>query len=229
VADRLALNASAAYNQTQSFPETVLAPSTIIVGITGASGAAYAVRVLELLAAADVDIHLAVSALGRRLLFDELGLKRLDAEQLTRGRGRTLTIHNDNDVGAAIASGSFLHQGMIIVPCSSNTMAKVAAGITDNLVQRAAAVTLKERRKLVLAYRESPMGHIDLLNAQRLSEAGAIIAPLAPGFYLLPQSIDDLVDFMAGKLLDLVGVPHDLNTRWDQRVQIGTDTKSELD
>ena len=192
-------------------------PSPVVIGITGASGALYSLRVLELLAAADVEIHLAVSALGKRLLFDEVGIKRLDPEALTHGRGHLLTLHNDNDLGAAIASGSFLHQGMVIVPCSSNTLGKVAAGITDNLVQRAAAVTLKERRKLVLAYRESPMSHIDLLNMQRLSEAGAIIAPLAPGFYLLPKSINDLVDFMAGKLLDLVGVPHELNTRWAEQ------------
>lgn len=186
----------------------------IVIGITGASGAAYALRVIRLLAAAEVPTHLAVSALGRRLLFDEADIKRLDPDELTGGRGGLLTIHNDNDLGATIASGSFLHAGMIIVPCSSNTMAKAAAGITDNLVQRAAAVTLKERRKLVLAYRESPMSHIDILNAQRLSEAGAIIAPLSPGFYLLPKSLDEIVDFMAGKLLDLVGVEHDLKTRW---------------
>ncbi|HVP73309.1 MAG TPA: UbiX family flavin prenyltransferase [Phycisphaerales bacterium] len=186
----------------------------VIVGITGASGALYAKRVIELLAAADVETHLAVSTLGRRLLFDELGIKRVDADALTGGRGGRLIVHNDNDVGATIASGSFLTQGMVIVPCSSNTLGKIAGGITDNLVQRAAAVTLKERRRLVLAYRESPMSHIDILNMQRLSEAGAIIAPLAPGFYLLPKSLDDIVDFMAGKLLDLVGVPHDLKTRW---------------
>jgi 4-hydroxy-3-polyprenylbenzoate decarboxylase len=187
----------------------------VIIGITGASGAAYAKRVIELLAAADVEIHLAISALGRRLLFDELGMKRIDADALTGGRGDRLIVHSDNDVGAAIGSGSFLSRGMIIVPCSSNTLAKVAAGITDNLLQRAAAVTLKERRRLILAYRESPMSHIDILNMQRLSEAGAIIAPLAPGFYLLPKSLDDVVDFMAGKLLDLIGVPHELNTRWE--------------
>jgi len=189
----------------------------VIVGITGASGALYAKRVIELLAAADVETHLAVSTLGRRLLFDELGIKRVDADALTGGRGGRLIVHNDNDVGATIASGSFLTQGMVIVPCSSNTLGKIAGGITDNLVQRAAAVTLKERRRLVLAYRESPMSHIDILNMQRLSEAGAIIAPLAPGFYLLPKSLDDIVDFMAGKLLDLLGVPHELNTRWESR------------
>jgi 4-hydroxy-3-polyprenylbenzoate decarboxylase len=191
----------------------------IVIGITGASGAAYAKRVIELLAIADVEIHLAVSTLGRRLLFDELGMKRIDADALTGGRGHRLIVHNDNDVGAAIGSGSLLTRGMIIVPCSSNTLGKLAAGITDNLVQRAAAVTLKERRRLVLAYRESPMSHIDILNMQRLSEAGAIIAPLAPGFYLLPKTLDDVIDFMAGKLLDLMGVPHELNTRWETRIQ----------
>ncbi len=187
----------------------------IVIGITGASGAAYSQRVIELLTASGVEVHLTVSALGRRLLADELGIKRLDPEALTGGRGHLLTVHNDNDLGATIASGSFLHGGMIVVPCSSNTLGRIASGITDNLLQRAAAVTLKERRRLVLAYRESPISHIDLLNMQRLSEAGAIIAPLAPGFYLAPQSVDDLVDFMAGKLLDLIGVPHDLATRWE--------------
>ncbi len=187
----------------------------IVVGITGASGAAYARRVMELLAEAGVEIHLTVSALGRRLLFEELGLKRLEADALTGGRGELVTIYNDNDVGASIASGSFLHGGMLIVPCSGNTLGAVAAGIADNLVKRAAAVTLKERRKLVLAYRESPVSHLDLCNMTRLSEAGAIIAPLSPGFYLGPKSIDDLVDFMAGRLLDLVNVPHDLEVRWE--------------
>ena len=190
----------------------------IIIGITGASGAAYAQRVMQLLAEADVRIHLTVSTYGKRLLFDELGLKRPDPDALTSGRGELVTVYNDNDVGAAIASGSFLHDGMIVVPCSSNTLGAIAAGIGDNLLKRAAAVTLKERRRLILAVRESPASHIDICNMKRLSEAGAIIAPLSPGFYLLPKTVDDLVDFMAGKLLDLVNVPHDLNTRWEQRL-----------
>ncbi len=190
----------------------------IIVGITGASGAAYARRVMQLLAEADVQIHLTVSTYGKRLLFDELGLKRLDPDALTSGRGELVTVYNDNDVGAAIASGSFLHDGMIVVPCSSNTLGAIAAGIGDNLLKRAAAVTLKERRRLILAVRESPASHIDICNMKRLSEAGAIIAPLSPGFYMLPKTVDDLVDFMAGKLLDLVNVPHDLDTRWEQRL-----------
>ena len=190
----------------------------IIVGITGASGAAYARRIMQLLAETDVQIHLTVSSYGRRLMFDELGLKKLDPDALTAGRGELVTIYNDNDVGAAIASGSFLHDGMIVVPCSSNTLGAIAAGLGDNLLKRAAAVTLKERRRLVLALRESPASHIDICNMKRLSEAGAIIAPLSPGFYLLPKSVDDLVDFMAGKLLDLVNVSHDLDTRWEERL-----------
>ncbi len=195
-------------------------PSTarVIIGITGASGAAYARRVMQLLAEADVQIHLTVSTYGKRLLLDELGVKRLDPDALTSGRGELVTVYNDNDVGAAIASGSFLHDGMIVVPCSSNTLGAIAAGIGDNLLKRAAAVTLKERRRLILAVRESPASHIDICNMKRLSEAGAIIAPLSPGFYLLPKTVDDLVDFMAGKLLDLVNVPHDLDTRWEQRL-----------
>ncbi len=185
----------------------------IVIGITGASGAAYARRVMELAAEAGVEIHLTVSALGRRLLFDELAMKRLDADALTAGRGELVTVYNDNDVGAAIASGSFLHDGMAVVPCSGNTLGAIAGGMGDNLVKRAAAVTLKERRRLVLAYRESPASHIDLGNMLRVSEAGGIIAPLAPGFYFLPKTVDELVDFMAGRILDLLGVEHGL-ARW---------------
>jgi 4-hydroxy-3-polyprenylbenzoate decarboxylase len=190
----------------------------IVIGITGASGAAYSRRLMELLAAAEVEIHLTISQLGRRLLADELGLKRIDRDALTAGRGHLVTLYNDSDLGAAIASGSFLHQGMIIVPCSANTLGCLAAGVTQNLLQRAAAVTLKERRRLVLAHRESPLSHIEILNMQRLSEAGAIIAPLAPGFYHQPQTMQDLVDFMAARLLDLVGVPHEASARWPARI-----------
>ena len=186
----------------------------VVVGITGASGAPYAVRVIEGLTAAEVEVHLTVSALGRRLLFDELGLKRVDPDALSAGRGRLVIVHNDNDVGAAIASGSFLHRGMIIVPASSNTLGAIAAGITDNLVQRAAAVTLKERRPLVIAHRETPLSLIDIRNMQAVTEAGAIVAPLAPGFYLGPKSVDDLVEFMAARLLDLLHVGHGMGARW---------------
>ncbi|MHC4128428.1 MAG: UbiX family flavin prenyltransferase [Planctomycetota bacterium] len=190
----------------------------IVVGVTGASGATYACRVMELLADAGVEMHLAVSTLGRRLLFDELDMKRVDPDALTGGRGELVTLYNENDVGAAIASGSFLHDGMVIVPCSANTLGAIAAGLGDNLVRRAAAVTLKERRRLILGYREMPASHIDVGNMKRLGEAGAIIAPLSPAFYLQPKTIDDLVDFVAGRLVDLLGVEHALNTRWEEHV-----------
>ncbi|MHC4785248.1 MAG: UbiX family flavin prenyltransferase [Planctomycetota bacterium] len=201
--------------------------SRIVIGITGASGATYARRVMELLAEAGVEMHLAVSGLGRRLLFDELDMKRVDPDALTGGHGGLVTVYNDNDVGAAIASGSFVHDGMVIVPCSANTLGAIAAGLGDNLVKRAAAVALKERRQLILGYREMPASHIDVCNMQRLSEAGAIIAPLSPGFYLRPKSIDDLVDFVAGRFLDLLGVEHALDTRWEEHVAVvrGTDPR----
>jgi len=200
----------------------------IVIGITGASGAAYSLRVLRLLVAGGVEVHLAASPLGRRLLADELGIKKLEAETLLGERpgssGGSLVIHKDGDLGAAIASGSFLHDGMIVVPCSSNTLGAIAAGITQSLVQRAAMVTLKERRPLVLAHRESPLTKIDISNMQRVADAGAIVAPLSPGFYMLPQTVDDVVDFMAGKLLDLINVKHELKIRWKSAL----DDQSEL-
>jgi polyprenyl P-hydroxybenzoate/phenylacrylic acid decarboxylase-like protein len=140
--------------------------SRIVIGITGASGATYARRVMELLAEAGVEMHLAVSGLGRRLLFDELDMKRVDPDALTGGHGGLVTVYNDNDVGAAIASGSFVHDGMVIVPCSANTLGAIAAGLGDNLVKRAAAVALKERRQLILGYREMPASHIDVCTRQ---------------------------------------------------------------
>ena len=190
-------------------------PRRIVVGLTGASGAAYAVRVIELLAAAEVEVHVACSDLGKRLLAEELDIRRLDPDRLSGGRGDRLIIHPGNDVGAACASGSFRHDGMVVVPCSSSTLAKIAYGISDNLVQRAAMVTLKERRPLIVAHRESPIGLSEIDAMRRLTEAGGIVAPLSPGLYLRPKSIEDLVDFMAGRLLDLLGVPHDLSIRWD--------------
>jgi len=190
----------------------------VVVGISGASGALYATRTIELLARAGLEVHLTITALGRRLLFDELGMKRPDPDALSNGFGAHLTMYNDNDLGAAIASGSFLHRGMLIVPASSNSLGAIASGVTNNLLQRAALVTLKERRPLILAHRECPLTLIDIENMRRLTEAGAIIAPTNPGFYLLPRSIDDIVDFMAGKWLDLLGVEHSLDIRWDDHL-----------
>jgi 4-hydroxy-3-polyprenylbenzoate decarboxylase len=117
-------------------------------------------------------------------------------------------------MGAVIASGSFQHDGMLVVPCSSNTMGAIASGITSTLLQRAAAVTLKEGRPLVLAHRETPLSRIDIGNMDCLSGAGAVIMPLCPGFYMKPTSIDDLIDFMVGRMLDRFNVPHNLDVRW---------------
>ena len=185
----------------------------IVVGVTGASGAPYTVRVIRLLIESGVEVHLTVSTMGRRLLFEESNISTVDAKSFQVDQN-LLIVHNDKDLGSSIASGSFLHDGMIIVPCSSNSMGAIASGLTNTLVQRAAAVTLKERRVLVLAHRESPLSTIDVDNLAKLSHAGALIAPLSPGFYMQPKTIEDLVDFMAGKLVDLVGVHHDLPVRW---------------
>ncbi len=199
-------------------PTVPHAPRRIVVGITGASGAAYAVRVIQLLAAADIEVHVACSDLGRRLLAEETGMPRLDPDRLSDGRPEQVILHPGNDVGAACASGSFQHDGMVVVPCSSSTLAKIAHGISDNLVQRAAQVTLKERRPLILAHRESPIGLAEIEAMRLATLSGAIVAPLSPGLYLGPTSIEDLVDFMAGRILDLLDVPHDLAIRWERQL-----------
>ncbi len=189
----------------------------IVTAITGASGALYAQRFVQGLVAADVNVHLVVSPLGRRLLHDELGMETVDVDALAGAAQHRVTLYNYNDVGAKLASGSFLHDGMVIVPCSSNTLAQVAHGLGDNLICRAAAVALKERRKLVLCHREMPLSPIDVNNYKILSDAGVILASANPGFYLNPTTVGEVVDFVAGKLLDLVGVKHIFDTRWDPK------------
>ena len=189
----------------------------IITAITGASGAIYARRFLHGLAAAGVATHLVVSPLGRRLLHDELGMEGIDLEALAGTADHGITLYNYNDVGCQLASGSFLHDGMVIIPCSSNTLGQVAGGLGGNLITRAAAVTLKERRRLVLCHREMPLSPIDVNNYKILTDAGAIVAPANPGFYMNPASLSDIADFVAGKILDLMGVEHSLTTRWPPR------------
>lgn len=189
----------------------------IVVAITGASGALYAQRLIQLLVMARVNVHLVVSPLGRRLLHDELGMETPDLLALAGTEKHTVTLYNYNDVGAKLASGSFLHDGMIIVPCSGNTLAQVAHGLGDNLISRAASVALKERRKLIIVHREMPLSPIDVNNYKHLSDAGVILCPANPGFYLNPTTVGEIVDFVAGKLMDLLGVQHKLETRWDPR------------
>ncbi|HEX8521400.1 MAG TPA: UbiX family flavin prenyltransferase [Tepidisphaeraceae bacterium] len=189
----------------------------IVTAITGASGALYATRFIHGLVAAGVNVHLVISPLGRRLLHDELGMEGVDLNAIAGADQHNITLYNYNDVGSLLASGSFLHDGMVIVPCSSNTLAEVAHGIGDNLIARAAAVTLKERRKLILVHREMPLSPIDVNNYKILTDAGAIVAPANPGFYLNPTTVGEVVDFVAGKLLDLVGVKHQVVGRWEPK------------
>jgi len=189
----------------------------IVTAITGASGALYAQRFIQGLVAAGVKAHLVVSPLGRRLLHDEMGMETIDLPALAGCTTHSITLYNYNDVGCKLASGSFLHDGMVIIPCSSNTLAEVAHGLGDNLISRSAAVTLKERRRLILAHREMPLSPIDVNNYKVLTDAGAIVAPCNPGFYLNPTTVGEVVDFVAGKLLDLIGVRHSFDTRWDPK------------
>ncbi len=191
----------------------------IVIGVTGASGAPYFIKALRLLLEANVEVHLTVSSLGKRVLFEESNITSINADGLGVSKhANNLIIYGDKDLGATIASGSFLHDGMLVLPCSSNTLGAIGSGITNTLVQRAAAVTLKERRRLILAHRESPVSLIDIQNMGKISEAGGIIAPLSPGFYMQPTSIDDLIDFTAGKLVDLLGVEHNMPVRWNSTV-----------
>ena len=186
----------------------------IVVAITGASGAPYARRLLQCLVEAGVETHLIISPHGRQLLHEELGITELTTESLLgRSSGRVIH-HSYRDQSSKLASGSFHTDGMIVCPATGNTVAAIAAGLGDNLITRAATVTLKEHRRLIVVPREMPWSHIELSNALRISEAGGIICPASPGFYMMPQRVDDLVDFVAGKVLDLIGVNHELNTRW---------------
>jgi len=189
----------------------------LVLAITGASGAAYARRLARSIVAAGHHLHLVVSPHGRQLLADELGLPTADPAALIGKDTDRVTLYAHRDLAARISSGSFRTDGMAICPCSSNSLNAIAAGLGENLVHRAAHVTLKEGRRLVLVYREMPASQIDLNNMLRLSRAGAIICPACPGFYLQPRSVDDLVDFVVGKVLDLLDVEHQLNTRWTGR------------
>lgn len=188
---------------------------TFILGITGASGAIYARKILRGLSAAGCRIHLVISPAGRRLLHDELGVEHFDPDDiLGEAMPHDIIPLPYNDIGACIASGSYKTSGMVVAPCSSNKLAEISRGLGDNLIGRAAQVTLKERRPLILLHREMPIGLIELRNMCQLAEAGAIICPASPGFYKTPQSIDDLVNMVAGRVLDLLDVPHNWDTRW---------------
>jgi len=182
----------------------------IIVAISGASGAVYGVRLLQVLRdTPGVESHLVVSSAGWRNVQEEHGLQRADIEALAD------QVHDITNIGATIASGSFQCSGMVVAPCSMRTLAAIAHGLSDNLITRAADVLLKERRRLVLMVRESPLSLIHLRNMVSATEAGAIICPPMPAFYLRPQSVDDIIDFSVARALDLLDVPHTLAARWN--------------
>jgi 4-hydroxy-3-polyprenylbenzoate decarboxylase len=195
---------------------------TVAVGVTGASGALYAVRTIAALLERDCRVELVVSEFGRRLLREELGpeasvgslrsyLRARYGEGVERG---TLSVHTNKDVGANIASGSYACRGMAVIPCSMKTLAGVAHGLSRNLIERAADVMLKEQRKLVIVPRETPMSLPQLRNLVACAEAGALVLPAMPGFYQNPSTLDDLADFMAGKVLSALGFEHTLYPEW---------------
>jgi flavin prenyltransferase len=196
---------------------------SIAVAITGASGAIYAVRTVAALLERGCHIELVVSDYGRRLLRDELGdtaaIDKLTDYLVSKYgdgvRSGTTTIYSNKDLGAKIASGSQGCQGMVVVPCSMKSLAGIAHGLSRNLVERAADVMLKERRPLIIVPRETPMSLPQLKNMVLCAEAGAMIMPAMPAFYQMPQTLDHLADFMAGKILSALGFEHELYPSWN--------------
>ncbi|MEZ5286867.1 MAG: UbiX family flavin prenyltransferase [Vicinamibacterales bacterium] len=190
------------------------APTRLVVGITGASGSIYGIRILQLLQQAGVEAHLVISAWGARTLVHETSHTVKDVQALAH------TVYHAGDEGAAISSGSFQTLGMLIAPCSVRSLAAIAHGLGDSLVHRAADVVLKERRRLVLAVREAPFNEIHLENMLRLARMGVIISPPVPAFYARPSSLDDLVTYTAVRLLDQFGIHVDV-PRWDGDMRPG--------
>ncbi|MBB5518578.1 UbiX family flavin prenyltransferase [Amphiplicatus metriothermophilus] len=190
-------------------------PDRLILGVSGASGAIYARRALEALAAAGVETHLVVSRAAEMTIGYELG------EKLKDFAARADRHYAASDVGAPIASGSFRTRGMLIAPCSVRTMSEIAAGVTTSLLTRAADVALKERRRLVLMIRETPLHLGHLRTMTQLAEMGAIIMPPVPAFYAEPRTIDDLVDQSVGRALDLFDIETDFVRRWGEDLEKG--------
>lgn len=180
----------------------------IIVGITGASGSIYAYTLIEALAAIGWDVEVILTWMGEKVLAYECGVE-------TKAFSPGIHVHAIDDLFSTLASGSFRTEGMVIIPCSMNTLGLLATGTGDNLLARAAQVTLKERRPLVVVPREMPYNIIHLENMLRLARAGGIILPASPGFYHFPQSMDDLIRHVVGRVLDQLGIEHALYKRWE--------------
>lgn len=198
-----------------------LAQAPLVVGITGASGAPYAIRLLEVLLAAGEEIHLTISPSGQAVIEQEVG-RRIDLDtfriDVLLGKAPpttgTLHYHHYKNLMAPIASGSFLTAAMVICPCSGSTLGALAHSVGENLIHRAAEVHLKERRKLVVVPRETPLSLPQLKNMQAVHEAGAVVLPASPGFYHGATSVADLVDFVVARICDQLGVANSLMTRW---------------
>jgi len=196
---------------------------TIALGITGASGSRYGLRLLQCLVESDASVYLMISQAGRMVLELETGLKippspahaeQFFAEQL-QAHPRQLRVFGRQQWMAPVASGTNPPDAMVICPCTTGTLATLASGICQDLIDRAADVVLKERRKLILVVRETPFSVIHLENMLRLAHAGALIMPASPGFYFNPQTVDELIDFMVARVLDHLQIPHHLSRRWD--------------
>lgn len=186
----------------------------VTLAITGASGAPYAVRLLEALNELRVPVRLVVSSTGWRLLDEELGLTSAESLREWTGDWSQVVLYDDTDRGATPASGSAPSRGMVVCPCSMGTLASIAQGTTRSLIERAADVCLKERRPLVLVPRETPYSAIHLENMLRLTRAGAVVLPASPGFYHRPKGIGELVDFIVGRVLSQLGLPHHVGPVW---------------
>ena len=191
------------------------APRRLIVGITGATGSIFAIRMLEALRKTDVESHLVISRWGARTMMHETD------RTLDEVRSLATVAYKEGDQGARISSGSFVTLGMVIVPCSMKTLADIAHGHSSDLVNRAADVVLKERRRLVLAVREAPFTDIHLENMLKLSRMGVIISPPVPAFYTHPKSINDIVDHTVARLLDLFGIEVGSAKRWTGEMEVG--------
>lgn len=189
-------------------------PRRLIVALTGASGSIYGVRLLQKLRGSGIETHLIMSRWAARTVVHETPYTPQQVQKLAD------VVHPLTDQGASISSGSFLTMGMVVAPCSMRTLAAIAHGIGDNLIHRAADVVLKERRKLVLAVRESPMSEIHLENMLKLSRMGVVIAPPLPAFYARPNSIDEMVDYSVSRLLDQLGIHLDAD-RWRGEMEVG--------
>jgi 4-hydroxy-3-polyprenylbenzoate decarboxylase len=205
-------------------PTGSLRSQDLVVAMTGASGAPYAVRLLNILGRMGRRVHLTISPSAVQVLRDELGLdvdlEAFDPLSLGIQEPGRVVYHHHEDFSAGIASGSFPTGGMIIIPCSMSTIGSIAAGITTNLITRAADVHLKERRKLILVPRETPLSLVHLENMVRVTQAGAVVLPAMPGWYHRPRRLEDLVDFVVARICDQLGISNALSPRWGQDARL---------